>query len=381
MKLSSGITTIALAAGLIFILTVVLRQDDGGERRESEALAETVAARGDAADPWGNSGGLITAAQAIIIAEVVDTTGPKISLRDDGNIEWSLEESDRIAEEGGGPSEFMPGLTIRVVDVLADEGRVLPKTGSEMHVILSAGVLKPGTEYAMFLGPESDDTGESRWLTYAHDLESDQPADGFRFGATEILEDVADAARAGDRSNLETIVAFNADIHAGASESRDRSALFDKYVASSSPSETIAPQINEDLYPQFEDDAYAGDRSLLSPVEFVVVGDPATNYGVRGEKDLIWFGSDDAGIAYGIGYLPLDTTLELIRSDASLRPEIVKGMEFSLRTTTTEDGRIYFFVNVETGAVTQVSSIAELDELAWPFESKTADAEPALVER
>ena len=195
----------------------------------STETIEGAGAQTDARDPWGNSGGLITAADAIVTAEVLELTGPAVTLQPNGNVQWSLEESDRIAEAGGGVSEFMPGLAVRVTGVLADDGDIRPEVGSELHVIHSAGVLRTGVEYALLIGPESGESSKSRWLTYAHDLQRDEPADGFRFGTEAIMADIA-AARAGDSSNLTTIVAFNGDIHAGRARSGSRAALFERYV-------------------------------------------------------------------------------------------------------------------------------------------------------
>lgn len=194
-----------------------------------ESVEEASGIQSDASEPWGNSGGIVTAAEAIVTAEIVELTGPTMTLRSNGNILWSLDESDRIANAGGGPSEFMPGLRVRITGVLADEGDIRPEVGSEMHLIHSAGFLATGTEYALHLGPESESSGGSRWLTYAHNLVADQPADGFRFGSDQIMADIA-AARAGDATNLTTIVAFNGDIHAGAARSDTRRALFETYV-------------------------------------------------------------------------------------------------------------------------------------------------------
>jgi len=116
-----------------------------------------------------------------------------------------------------------------ITGVLADEGDLRPQVGSEMHLIHSSGFLATGTEYALHLGPEVELPGGSRWLTYAHDLTTDQPADGFRFGTDQIMADIA-AARAGDATNLATIIAFNGDIHAGTPRSDTRQALFTTYI-------------------------------------------------------------------------------------------------------------------------------------------------------
>lgn len=194
-----------------------------------ESIKDASGIQSDAREPWGNSGGLINAAEAIVTAEIVELTGPTMTVQPNGNVLWSLDESDRIANTGGGPSDFMPGLRVRITSVLADEGDLRPQVGSEMHLIHSSGFLATGTEYALHLGPEVELPGGSRWLTYAHDLTTDQPADGFRFGTDQIMADIA-AARAGDATNLATIIAFNGDIHAGTPRSDTRQALFTTYI-------------------------------------------------------------------------------------------------------------------------------------------------------
>ena len=317
---------------------------------------EDIAAQAGDANPFGHMGGLTARADAIVVGRVIGRTGPRTSLNEHGLVYWKSNPDAKSPHEG------LPGLIVEISGVLDNAGELSINNGSRVTALNSDGHFEEGREYALFLGSPFDPDTHS--VLYGHDLVTDLPAAGLAIGGERILEPLAEITSTTRQETLDILVQFNKDID---NTSLEKSLLFE--VVMSGPLDDHDDHDDHEshplYYPHYEDEATKDEQVHLQQVEFYVVGEPGIYYGLRGERDLVWFGADESGIAVGTGFVQPGEDLELISAEVTAEAQVSEAslLDVQLRVERSQEreGISYFWVDSGARLVTHVSTLQDLD--------------------